>query len=38
LACQNSSVAVLKSVRISKVVLGNLPVGEWRYPALHERF
>ena len=28
----------LKRVRIGKVMLGNLPVGQWRYLALHEKF
>ncbi|NBX06040.1 MAG: RNA-binding protein, partial [Betaproteobacteria bacterium] len=25
-------------VRIGQVMLGNLPVGQWRYLAPHERF
>jgi 23S rRNA pseudouridine2604 synthase len=28
----------LKRVRIGKVMLGNLPVGQWRYLAPHEKF
>ena len=28
----------LKRIRIGKVVLGSLPVGQWRYLAPHERF
>jgi 23S rRNA pseudouridine2604 synthase len=28
----------LKRVRIGRVMLGNLPVGQWRYLAPHERF
>jgi 23S rRNA pseudouridine2604 synthase len=28
----------LKRVRIGNVVLGNLPVGQWRYLAPHEKF
>ena len=28
----------LKRVRIGSVVLGQLPVGQWRYLAPHERF
>ena len=28
----------LKRVRVGKVMLGNLPVGQWRYLAPHERF
>jgi 23S rRNA pseudouridine2604 synthase len=25
-------------VRVGKVMLGNLPLGQWRYLAPHERF
>ena len=28
----------LKRVRMGRVVLGNLPVGQWRYLAPHEKF
>jgi 23S rRNA pseudouridine2604 synthase len=28
----------LKRVRIGEIVLGNLPVGQWRYLAPHESF
>ncbi len=28
----------LKRIRIGKVVLGNLPLGQWRYLGAHERF
>jgi 23S rRNA pseudouridine2604 synthase len=28
----------LKRVRIGKVMLGNLPVGQWRYLGPHEKF
>jgi 23S rRNA pseudouridine2604 synthase len=28
----------LKRVRIGSVVLGQLPVGQWRYLGVHERF
>jgi 23S rRNA pseudouridine2604 synthase len=28
----------LKRVRIGSIVLGALPVGQWRYLAPHERF
>jgi 23S rRNA pseudouridine2604 synthase len=28
----------LKRVRVGNVMLGNLPVGQWRYLAPHERF
>ena len=28
----------LKRIRIGQVVLGNLPIGQWRYLAPHERF
>ena len=28
----------LKRIRVGKVVLGNLPLGQWRYLADHERF
>ncbi len=28
----------LKRIRIGQVVLGNLPVGQWRYLAAQERF
>ena len=28
----------LKRVRVGSVMLGNLPVGQWRYLAPHERF
>ena len=28
----------LKRIRIGRVVLGNLPVGQWRYLGAHERF
>ena len=28
----------LKRVRIGQVVLGNLPIGQWRYLGAHERF
>jgi 23S rRNA pseudouridine2604 synthase len=28
----------LKRIRMGRVVLGNLPVGQWRYLGPHERF
>ena len=28
----------LKRVRVGKVMLGNLPVGQWRYLQPHEKF
>jgi 23S rRNA pseudouridine2604 synthase len=28
----------LKRIRIGKVVLGNLPVGQWRYLGANEQF
>ena len=28
----------LKRIRIGKVVLGNLPIGKWRYLGEHEQF
>ena len=28
----------LKRIRIGRVLLGNLPVSQWRYLAPHERF
>jgi 23S rRNA pseudouridine2604 synthase len=28
----------LKRIRIGRVTLGNLPVGQWRYLGPHERF
>ena len=28
----------LKRVRVGQVMLGNLPVGQWRYLAPHEKF
>jgi 23S rRNA pseudouridine2604 synthase len=28
----------LKRIRIGHVTLGNLPLGQWRYLAAHERF
>jgi 23S rRNA pseudouridine2604 synthase len=28
----------LKRIRIGNVALGQLPVGQWRYLAAHERF
>jgi 23S rRNA pseudouridine2604 synthase len=28
----------LKRVRVGKVMLGNLPVGQWRYLQPHESF
>jgi 23S rRNA pseudouridine2604 synthase len=28
----------LKRIRMGRVVLGNLPVGQWRYLGLNERF
>ena len=28
----------LKRIRMGRVVLGNLPVGQWRYLGAHERF
>lgn len=32
------SVTGLKRIRIGQVTLGNLPIGQWRYLAAHERF
>jgi 23S rRNA pseudouridine2604 synthase len=28
----------LKRVRVGRVMLGNLPVGQWRYLQPHEKF
>jgi len=28
----------LKRIRIGRVVLGNLPAGQWRYLGAHEKF
>ena len=32
------TVVALKRIRIGRVTLGNLPVGQWRYLGAHERF
>jgi len=40
-ACVNWSdleVTGLKRIRIGKIKLGNLPVGQWRYLGEHEQF